>query len=57
MDTLFDVCIEIHKGSSKILDIYFIMNIFDDIGKDIPEFKKYLKYFFEIKQSSNFATQ
>ena len=57
MDTLFDVCIEIHKGSSKILDIYFIMNIFDDIGKDIPEFKNYLEYLFEIKKSRNVATR
>ena len=37
VDTLYDVCIEIHKDSSRILDEDFIMNIFNDIDKDIPE--------------------
>ena len=39
VDTLYDVCIEIHNDSSRILDEDFIINIFDDIGKDIPELK------------------
>ena len=33
------------------------MNIFDDIGKDIPEFKNYLYYLFEMKQSRTVATR
>ena len=37
--------------------IYFIMNIFDDIGKDIPELKIYLWYFYEIKKFRTVATQ
>ena len=57
MDTLYDVCIEIHKDGSKMLDRDFIMIIFDDIGKDIPGFKNYLEYLFEIKQSRIFETQ
>ena len=39
VDTLYDVCIEIQKDGIKILDKYFIMNIFDGIGKDILELK------------------
>ena len=33
-----------------MLDEDFIMSIFHDIGKCIPEFKNYLDYFFEIKK-------
>ena len=39
VDTLYDVCIEIHKDGIKILDKYFIMNVFYGIGKDILELK------------------
>ena len=56
MDTLYDVCIEIQKDGRKMIDKDFIINIFDDIGKDIPELKNYLGYFFEIKQSRTVAT-
>ena len=35
-----------------------ILSMFlDDIGKDIPEFKNYLEYLFEIKKSRNVATR
>ena len=57
MDTLYDVCIEIHKDGSKMLDRDFIMIIFDDIGKDIPGFKNYLECFFQIKQPRTVATR
>ena len=43
VDTLYDVCIEIQKDGIKILDKYFIMNIFDDVGKDTPELKNVQK--------------
>ena len=33
------------------------MNLFDNIGKDITEFKNYLYQLFEMKQSSNVATR
>ena len=33
------------------------MNIFDDIGKDIPELKNYLEYLFKIKKSRTVTTQ
>ena len=39
VDTLYDFCIEIHNYSSRILDEDLIINIFDNIDKDIPEFK------------------
>ena len=57
MDSIFDVCIEIQKDGIKMLDKYFIVNIFDNIGKDIPEFKHFLEYCFEIKQSRAVATR
>ena len=36
MDTLYDVFIEIQKDGRKMIDRYFLMNIFDNIGKNIP---------------------
>ena len=46
VDTLYDVCIEIQKDGSKMLDKYFSMNIFDNTRKDIPELNNYLEYLF-----------
>ena len=57
VDTLYDACIEIQKDGRKTLDEYFIMNIFDDIGKYIPGFKNYLECFFQIKQPRTVATR
>ena len=36
VDILYDFCIEIQKNTRKIIDADFIMNIFDEIRKDIP---------------------
>ena len=57
VDTLYDACIEIQKDGRKTLDEYFIMNIFDDIGKYIAGFKNYLECFFQIKQPRTVATR
>ena len=43
VDTLYDVCIEIQKGGNKIIDWDFIINLFDNIGKDVPKFNNYLE--------------
>ena len=40
VDTLYYVYIEIYKDGRNIIGEDFIMNIIDDIGKDIPELKK-----------------
>ena len=57
VDTLYDVCIEIQKDGGKMLEKDFIMIIFDNIGKVIPEFQNDLEYFFEIKKSRTVATR
>ena len=40
-----------------MIDRYFIINIFDEIGKYIPQFKNYLEYLFEIKISRTVENQ
>ena len=56
VDTIYDICIEIEKDGIKMLEKYFIINTFDNIGKEIPELK-ISKLFFSYKKIRTVATR
>ena len=56
VDILHTTCGHLLDDMKKIHDKTFMMNLFDDIAEEIPEFKEFLTYEFEKKQTEFIAS-
>ena len=52
IDILYRTMLEIVEDGSKGMDEDYIMNIFKPIGEELLEFKAYLDWYFEAKESN-----
>ena len=56
VDILHTTCGHLLDDIKKIHDKTFMMNLFDNIAEEIPEFKEFLTYEFEKKQTEFIAS-
>jgi len=52
IDLLYDASTGVWKDRKLLLDIDFMMNIFSALYEMLPEYKDYLDYFFENKETT-----
>ena len=52
IDIVYQTMLEIIQDGSKGTDKDYIMNIFKPIGEELSEFKAYLDWYFEAKESN-----
>ena len=56
VDILHTACGELIDDIKKIHDENFMMNVFDEIASELPEFKEFLQYEFEKKKTEFIAS-
>jgi len=52
VDLMYNAFVEVESNGELMLDEDFIMGIFSPLYEELPEFKAYLEYFFEEKESN-----
>ena len=57
VDLLHDAMLKVQSDGSLLLDHDFIMNIFSSLRDELPEFDRYLDYYFEEKEGSVVGSQ
>ncbi len=56
IDLIYDAFIEIQSDGSLILGYVFMMGIFADLQKEVPEFNTYMTWFFEEKECNTIGS-
>ena len=56
IDLIYDAFVAIQSDGSLILDYDFMMGIFADLQKEMPEFNTYMTWFFEEKECNTIGS-